>query len=956
MTTISKLNKLLAKYKCESVSFTHVSICHPKEKYSIPRSDLENFWDLYCNFVVENKDTNNYLFLAEKPKEYLPILADVDIKIEEKEPPPSKKEVGNESGKREPPKKLYTKKQLQSIVEIYQSVIRNIVNDCKDEHLTCFVLEKKPRRIEDGTKSYIKNGFHLHFPYTFLNSKDQELHLIPRVKDIVKEQNTFSNLGIADSSKLIDDGYLKNTPWLMYGSRKENNRYIYSLSFIVGASGEEISIKKALSHYVVFDNNETELDIKDNLEFYLPRILSIIPFNRVISELKQDLESPLRNAIKKISPTSGAKKVYKDMSLTETLGRAREIVALISKDRADDRNDWIRVGWALFNIGEGSYEALQIWDEFSSQSEKYDANNVTYEWNKMTRKNMTLGSLVFYAKTDNPEEYSKLTHKYASVHLQNSLNGSHNDIAKAMYEKYGSEFVCASISQKLWYQYENHHWRKVEEGITLRLKMSNDLMFDYAEMLKTCSDNYVVANDENKTALGNRMKLIVKIMNNLKSSPFKNNVMKECTEVFYNEMFSRYVDKNKYLIGFKNGVYDLQKNEFRNGVPEDYLSMQMPIDYIELSDTDPKVIMVNDFFEKIFPDTSIREYFFNNYCDIFVGGNQRKKVLFWTGEGDNGKSKVEELFEKMLGPYAVKLPTSLIVGKKTQSSAATPELVRAGNGVRFCVLQEPDKRDSINAGMFKELSGNDTMYARALFVGGCEIEPMFKLAIVCNVLPALPYDDRASWNRARVLPFESTFCDDPPETWEEQLREKRFLKDPDLSDKIPEMVQAFAWILLRHRRKGITNYSEPEKVKAATNSYRKKNDLYRQYLDECIGEKKSGVLSLTELYISFREWFKESMPGRSCPIKEDVKEYFIKLWGDAESGMKWKGYYLRSLNDSAKKVEESEEKDEKESEEKVEEEEEEVVVKKKTPPKKKVAPNKKKKVEEEEESSESEEE
>ena len=56
------------------------------------------------------------------------------------------------------------------------------------------------------------------------------------------------------------------------------------------------------------------------------------------------------------------------------------------------------------------------------------------------------------------------------------------------------------------------------------------------------------------------------------------------------------------------------------------------------------------------------------------------------------------------------------------------------------------------------------------------------------------------WNRIRVIPFESTFCrpDDPaPETYEEQLLQKRFPMDKEFGAKIPGMVQAFAWVLLK---------------------------------------------------------------------------------------------------------------------------------------------------------------
>ena len=187
----------------------------------------------------------------------------------------------------------------------------------------------------------------------------------------------------------------------------------------------------------------------------------------------------------------------------------------------------------------------------------------------------------------------------------------------------------------------------------------------------------------------------MKLVGNLKSAPFKRNVMKECMEVFYDGSFLKKLNKNPYLVGFQNGVYDTRTHSFRAGSPEDYISLQMAIEYKIFDDTAVEMAQVKDFLSKVFPDKSVREYFMDTSSDVFVGGNHSKIVQVWTGEGDNAKSITQILFEKMLGEYAVKLPTSLIIGKRTQSSAACPELVRAGNGVRFAVLQEPDQKDII---------------------------------------------------------------------------------------------------------------------------------------------------------------------------------------------------------------------------------------------------------------------
>jgi phage/plasmid-associated DNA primase len=90
---------------------------------------------------------------------------------------------------------------------------------------------------------------------------------------------------------------------------------------------------------------------------------------------------------------------------------------------------------------------------------------------------------------------------------------------------------------------------------------------------------------------------------------------------------------------------------------------------------------------------------------------------------------------------------------------------------------------------------------------------------------------------------------------------------------------------------------EPEKVRIATEIYRKQNDIYRQFIEENIVEEPNSSLSLTEIYIMFKEWFRESLPGQSLPVKNEVEEYFTKIWGIPQSGKKWKGYKQRTLQD-----------------------------------------------------------
>ncbi len=75
--------------------------------------------------------------------------------------------------------------------------------------------------------------------------------------------------------------------------------------------------------------------------------------------------------------------------------------------------------------------------------------------------------------------------------------------------------------------------------------------------------------------------------------------MEESKFLFYDEYFSRRLDKNNRLLAFKNGVYDLDIHTFRHGIPTDYLSTEMGVNYnIELHEHHPKVLKVKKYFEE----------------------------------------------------------------------------------------------------------------------------------------------------------------------------------------------------------------------------------------------------------------------------------------------------------------------------------------------------------------------
>ena len=881
----ASVEQILRNNYMEGTYGTHVSMTTPLGKFYLSNKTQEEFWEIYSERIRLNP--NIPVGIAERAQNEIPVIVDIDLKIKEE-------------GTTDYGEHLYNDKQLSQVIEVYQSVLRNVLDECANAHLTCVILEKPLYYLSVGDTTYAKNGFHLHFPSCFLSRQDMAVHVIPRVQKVLKELEVFKDLGIEDSGSVVDDAVCRN-PWLLYGSRKTEEDDPYRVSRIVGIDGENMDLEEAFANYKLFDYLEYPINIKGKVEEYLPRILSIFPAGRSVMEVKDGLACPLKEKLRTKEKNHISKHV--EITVKEALKMSERLLPMLADFRAEKYEEWMRVGWILHNIGKGGTEALDQWISFSSRcDDKFDETTCIYQWNKMVERDLTLGTLRHYAKLDSPEEYTKFKNETVHHYTRESLNGSHWDIAMTLHAQFCEEFVCASIPGKIWYQFRGHKWEEIEEGIDLRKRISSTTVKYYTDMGLEVMKQLREVTDKAEEAMYNvRHKQIIKLLCNLKSAPYKNNVMKEAMEVFYDRRFKAKLDQNPYIIGFKNGVYDLKTNVFRDGCPEDFISKCIPIDYIEYEESSQPVQDISEFLQKVFPDKSVRTYFLDTYSDIFVGGNSQKKVYIWTGEGDNAKSVTQNLFEMMLGELSIKFNTQYFTGKKVASGAANPELARAAPPVRMATMDEPNGDEQLNNGELKKLSGGDKYWARDLFEKGKstrEVTPMFTITLICNGLPKLKHSDKATWNRLRVIPFESTFIEPGqpcPITFEEQLQQKRFPMDRTFSSKLPDMVGAFAWYLLEWRKK-VTVRVEPEKVKEATALYRRQNDLYRQFIEECIVDA-DATLTIQELYSYFKDWFKEGWPNMTLPIKNQVKEYFEKLWGDPERGCRWRGYRIRTLEE-----------------------------------------------------------
>lgn len=981
---MSSLTEFLKKFKTtDKENTTHTSI-YPSGKYNIPSGEIRKFYYLY-NKALQSK--NHLTILELSSSNFIPVIVDVDLKIETRD---SKVQ-----------KRLYEKKHVKNIVSCFIKVLKQVIPNIKEEDLQCFLLERSGYIEAKGQKQNYKNGFHLHFPRIWLSRVQQDCLLIPLVEQKMKEDNielpygtTFHNV----MDKAIYKG--KGKPWFLYGSTKENPKEPYTISRVFHHDGtDDTNWRKVLQSYpkkISETIDDCLVDIfsirgEDKMDFYY-ELDSSIQVSSSYIETNQQTIIENNSHLSRESREENTNNYKMDEWVDELL-------PLLPEKYYIEHDLWIHIGWILYNIYDGCDDGFYKWDTFSQQCpDKYNYNVLREEWNKMEKKNVTMGSLKFIVKKENPEEYKELCNKFTNASLQESLlqtSTTHFDIANILYNSYESQYVCGHIKNNEWYEFEGHTWKKIDDGNSLRKRISTDIVKQYEKIRNDITDGQIQSiqkekkreernlnnlrqkeqliqrtiNDldgtddedrklleENKKDLektqksineclvkvktiedsieillhkgtnnnpsfedkdedkqkkkfvrNDKVERLNKIINNLKMTPFKKNIMTEAKDLFYEETFSDDLNANPWLIAFQNGVYDLKNHIFRDGQPEDRLSMRMAVNYREdLTRNSPQVKMAEDFFIKIFPNERIREFFLAVQSEIYVGRNIRKIFQIWTGVGDNGKSITQDIFEKMLGSLCTKLPTSLIVGKRTQSSSACPELERAGSGVRLCILQEPGESDKINMGILKELSGNDSFYARGLHKDPKDINPMFKLVMICNKPPSIPnsQNDQATWNRTRIIPFESKFpVDDSlvPETFEEQMKQKIFHRDPNFADKIPDMLEGVAWLLMDIYKSNIgKKIVEPPEVLEATQNYRKRDDYLADFVNEKIVHSDDSTLGFETLYDTFKDWYRDSFPGAKLPNKGEIKEHIVTKLGEPSDKKKWiwenKQIYIEDIN------------------------------------------------------------
>lgn len=571
---------------------------------------------------------------------------------------------------------------------------------------------------------------------------------------------------------------------------------------------------------------------------------------------------------------------------------------------------WIRVGWALANT---SRTLFLTWLKFTSQApcrRTLAGADGQFDWSHIAElyalwdgfdtgraDGLSHRSIMYWAKEDAPEKYRDVrlqTIDHFILETVNSTACGNNqsghtddvlefDLAMVLYHICKDQYVCASIRRDLWYEYDGGRWREIDSGGALRLKISKDMYGVYLTHIQQTLAQLMPleASDERYDKYRARSAKLSSIAMILKKTTWKNNIMREAKELFYDKHFLERLDQNPYLLCFNNGVVDFTQKRFRPGQPDDYVSKTTHLDYAPFDATKHGDVSdeLDEFLAQLFPDEQLRAYMWDHLASVLIGTNDNQTFNIYTGSGRNGKSKIVELMGRCLGDYKGTVPITLITQKRTSIGSTSPEIVQL-MGVRYAVMQEPSKGDEINEGIMKEITGGDPLQGRALFKDTVTFIPQFKLVVCTNTLFDIKSNDDGTWRRIRLVDYVSKFLDNP--YTDPRFPETEFPYQFQLNKRLEDKFERWAPVLASRlvARALETNGDVPDSavVMASSDKYRQGQDYLACFVNSCIERQTGGRVKKTELYEHFRTWYITHC-GRGIPKAHEVYEHMDRRFG-----------------------------------------------------------------------------
>ena len=260
-----------------------------------------------------------------------------------------------------------------------------------------------------------------------------------------------------------------------------------------------------------------------------------------------------------------------------TVDQIQNLIDILDPKRFDDYEMWRDLCYALHDLGE---DYKDVFFEASQKCvEKFDLHRASSLWDEAAKgassgESITVGSLLYWAKSDNPDAYNKWRDlQIPALALDNYDKGDRGLAQIAHHELSNIIKLVPGAQKRTFYLFDEHEclWKRVFDGsvkmhISFALDKVLNKIWNRLECQKESEEN-----EEEAEKLQTNIGIVANRMYYIRNANGLGNVLSLAAELFIDEAFEDKLDSVRHLLGVRNGVVDLRTGELRDRRPEDMI-------------------------------------------------------------------------------------------------------------------------------------------------------------------------------------------------------------------------------------------------------------------------------------------------------------------------------------------------------------------------------------------------
>lgn len=458
-------------------------------------------------------------------------------------------------------------------------------------------------------------------------------------------------------------------------------------------------------------------------------------------------------------------------------------------DAVHDRTTWLKVLASTAAHGWGDL-GKQIAREWSSQSDKFDADRFEVDWHSLKTEGGISASTVYWlasSKTDCPAAHT-------------------DDGAACRFAQWlGGRVMFARGILHVW---SGAYWQPNDMAVSALLK-------DYAREAAKAALDAFLTDPEGSGTKANKI-AAEKLLNTTKQF----SVLQALRVILHVE--DSVLDRDPYLLACANGTVDLRTGILKPADPLDYITQCTGHPYV----SDATAPRWERFLKDAIGDEE-RIDWFQRFLGYSTSGDVREDLLLLTtGPGGSGKTTaLNAVMHALSGGhsphgYATVAASALLSASANRRNANehTAGLIPL-IGKRLAAVNEVAVAERWDDSVFKQLVSTEPMLMRAC--GGTHNFPVqvtWKIWVRGNHTPVIRDNGSGFWRRMAILEFAS-----PPEV-------KNLKLDEDLRAEATGILNWLVRGCLKWQRRGL---ARPDRMLQALAGFQADQDVLAEWQAAC---------------------------------------------------------------------------------------------------------------------------